>query len=179
MQTSIHSVAMQNVHTLQCDLVEQQAKFICDSPKYADNLFGVVYEQLLKQEIGARPQQWSGTRQFTSLMDAASHKFFESTTHRALHAHSFSRSSSQASGVLTDLLSRYLQLLASSCVKYAQHAGRASITIRDAVCALDELGVGVDELSEYCTLEGMELGRHYRPSARRIEELSEFKCELT
>ena len=109
-------------------------------------------------------------------MDAGAHKLLESATQRTLHAHSFSRSSSQASSVLTDLLSRYLTLLTSSCAKYAQHAGRTGLTVRDAIGVLDELGVSVEELSEYCATEGKDLNRYALYSARRVEDLHEFKC---
>jgi len=99
----------------------------------------------------------------------------ESSTYRTLHAHNFSRSSSQASLVLTDLLSRYLSLLTSSCAKYAQHAGRLNLTVKDALSALDEMGVNVDELSAYCRSEGRELGRYAVQTARRLEDLKEIK----
>ncbi|KAF8200356.1 hypothetical protein BJ912DRAFT_1029788 [Pholiota molesta] len=93
-------------------------------------------------------------------MDSGAHKLLESATQRTLHAHAFSRSSSQASAVLTDLLSRYLTLLSATCAKYAQHAGRT------------------DELSEYCSTEGKELNRYALYSARRVEDLHEFKSQL-
>jgi Wiskott-Aldrich syndrome protein len=105
----------------------------------------------------------------------STYKILEQATHRTLHAHSFSRSSSQASLVLTDLLSRYLSLLSLTCAKYAQHAGRTGLTARDAFCALDELGVSMEELDEYCTSEGIELGRYAVHSARRVEDLNELK----
>ncbi|KAF9477471.1 hypothetical protein BDN70DRAFT_881178 [Pholiota conissans] len=111
-------------------------------------------------------------------MDSGSNKLLESATQRTLHAHAFSRSSSQASAVLTDLLSRYLTLLTSTCAKYAQHAGRTGLTVRDAIGALDELGVSLDELSEYCSTEGKELNRYALYSARRVEDLHEFKSQL-
>jgi hypothetical protein len=45
----------------------------------------------------------------------------------------------------------------------------------DAFCALDDLGVSVDELGEYCLSEGREL-RHYAVlTARRMEDLNELK----
>ena len=109
-------------------------------------------------------------------MESGAHKLLESATQRTLHAHAFSRSSTQASSVLTDLLSRYLTLLTSTCAKYAQHAGRSGLTIHDAVGALSELGVGVEELSGYCATEGRELNRYALYSARRVEDLHEFKC---
>jgi len=109
-------------------------------------------------------------------MDSGAHKLLESATQRTLHAHAFSRSSTQASSVLTDLLSRYLALLTSTCAKYAQHAARTNLNVRDAIGALDELGVNLDELKDYCATEGKELNRYALVSLRRVEDLHEFKC---
>lgn len=111
-------------------------------------------------------------------MDASSHKLLENVVLKTLHAHSFTRSSSQASLVLSDLLSRYIVLLATTCSQYAQHAGRFNLTVRDAMSALDELGVSMDELHEYCGTEGDELARYSAHSAKRQEDLSEFKASL-
>jgi histone H3/H4 len=111
-------------------------------------------------------------------MDSGTHKLLESATHRTLHANNFSRSSSQASLVLTDLLSRYLSLLSTTCTKYAQHAGRNGLTAWDAFCALEELGVSMEELKEYCATEGSELGRYTVRSVRRVEDLNELKGQL-
>lgn len=97
---------------------------------------------------------------------------------KTLHAHSFTRSSTQASLALTDLLSQYLVLLATTCSQYAQHAGRLNITVRDAMSALDELGVSMDELHEYCGTEGDELARYSAHCGKRQEDLSEFKASL-
>jgi histone H3/H4 len=107
-------------------------------------------------------------------MDGAAHKLLESTTHRTLHANAFSRTSSQASLVLTDLLSRYLTLLLTTSAKYAQHAGRSDLTARDGLSALEELGVNLEELSDYVS-EGRELNRYAVYSARRLEDLRELK----
>lgn len=109
-------------------------------------------------------------------MDSGAYRLLESATQRTLHAHAFSRSSSQASSVLTDLLSRYLALLTSTCAKYSQHAGRTGLTVRDAIGALNELGVDIDELSDYCATEGKELNRYALYSTRRAEDLHEFSC---
>jgi histone H3/H4 len=111
-------------------------------------------------------------------MDGKARVVAESAVYRILHAHSFSRSSSQASVVLTDLLSRYLILLSSTCAKYTQHGGRTNLTARDAFCALDELGVSMAELGEYCNSEGAELGRYAINTARRVEELKDFGGEF-
>jgi histone H3/H4 len=99
----------------------------------------------------------------------------ESSTYRTLHAHNFSRSSSQAAFVLSDLLARYLFLLTSSCAKYAQHSGRTSLTVQDALSALEEMGVDMEELSHYCRTEGRELGRYTVQTMRRMEDLKDIR----
>ncbi|KAG6855968.1 hypothetical protein H0H87_008909 [Tephrocybe sp. NHM501043] len=111
-------------------------------------------------------------------METAACKLLESATHRTLHAQAFSRSSSQASMVLTDLLSRYLALVASTCAKYASHAGRTNITVNDALGALGDMGVELEELREYAGTEGRELGRYALWTARRVEDLGELKAQL-
>ncbi|KAF9451317.1 hypothetical protein P691DRAFT_699504 [Macrolepiota fuliginosa MF-IS2] len=112
-------------------------------------------------------------------METAATKLLESATIKTLHAHSFSRSSTQASLVLSDLLARYLALLSETCAKYAHHAGRSGLSVYDAVAALEEMGVGVEELSQYCSIEAKELNRYASHSARRIEDLNEFKAQLS
>ena len=109
-------------------------------------------------------------------MEGAAFKLLESATQRTLHAHAFSRSSSQASLVVTDLLARYLALLTSTCAKYAQHAGRTTMNARDALEALADLGVSLDELNDYAATEGKELNRYALYTARRVEDLHEFRC---
>ncbi|KAH9846579.1 hypothetical protein C2E23DRAFT_852238 [Lenzites betulinus] len=111
-------------------------------------------------------------------MDSGSKKILESVTIKTLHAHNFSRSSTQANQVLTDLLSRYLTLFASTCAKYAEHAGRLRVTINDATHAMDELGTSVEELSEYCATEGKEMARYGVQSTKRIEDLNDLKAQL-
>lgn len=108
-------------------------------------------------------------------MDAGVKKLLDSVTIETLHAHNFSRSSTQAANVLTDLLSRYLTLLSATCSRYAHHAGRLRLTARDAINALDELGLGVDELSEYCASEARDLARYSSHTTRRAEDLRDFK----
>ncbi|KAI0830195.1 hypothetical protein BC628DRAFT_1313812 [Trametes gibbosa] len=111
-------------------------------------------------------------------MDSGSKKILESVTIKTLHAHNFSRSSAQANQVLTDLLSRYLALFASTCAKYAEHAGRLRLTMNDATHAMDELGTSVEELSEYCATEGRELARYAVQSTKRMEDLGDLKAQL-
>ncbi|KAK7039243.1 hypothetical protein VNI00_010148 [Paramarasmius palmivorus] len=113
-------------------------------------------------------------------MDAATHKLLESVTQRTLHAHNFSRTSSQASLVLTDLLARYLTLLAGTCARYAEHANRKQLNARDAVRALDDLGVSIEELNDYCRVEGMDMVRngYSNPYHRRAQDFQEFRSQL-
>ncbi|KAJ7141835.1 hypothetical protein C8R43DRAFT_1071442, partial [Mycena crocata] len=110
-------------------------------------------------------------------MEYASHKLLEAATHRSIHAAAFSRSSTHASAVLTDLLARYVALLAATSAKYAQHAGRTTVTSTDALEALDDLGFGLQDLIDYVP-EAKDLSRYAIYSARRVEELHEFKTHL-
>jgi Wiskott-Aldrich syndrome protein len=112
-------------------------------------------------------------------MDTAATKLLESATIKTLHAHNFSRSSTQSTLVLTDLLARYFALLSESSAKYAHHAGRTSLTAHDALAALEELGVGIEELAEYGSIEAKELNRYAQHSVRRTEDLNEFKGVLS
>lgn len=114
----------------------------------------------------------------TTGMDAGAKKLLETVTIETLHAHNFSRASTQATQVLTDLLSRYLLLLSATCAKYAEHAGRLRLTAQDTVTALEELGLGVEELREYCAGEGRELSRYARHTTRRMEDLNEFNGQF-
>lgn len=48
----------------------------------------------------------------------------------------------------------------------------------DALTALDELGVSLDELKDFGATEGLELNRYSLRSARRVEDLAEFRGTL-
>ncbi|KXN83979.1 hypothetical protein AN958_00626 [Leucoagaricus sp. SymC.cos] len=111
-------------------------------------------------------------------MDTAATKLLESATIKTLHAHNFSRSSTQSTLVLTDLLARYLALLSETSAKHAHHAGRTSLTAYDALAALEEMGVEIDELEEYFSIEVKELNRYAQHSVRRAEDLNELKAQL-
>ncbi len=102
-------------------------------------------------------------------------QFLAAVAHRTLHAHSFTRSSAQATVVLTDLLSKYLLLLAATCSNYANHSGRTVFTARDALAALEELGVTLEELHGFASGEGKELARYATKTARRMDELAELR----
>ena len=49
------------------------------------------------------------------------------------------------------------------------------MNVRDAAAALEELGLSLLDLNEYCATEGKELNRYALYSARRVEDLLEFK----
>lgn len=108
-------------------------------------------------------------------MDACATKFLESATLRTLHAHNFTRSSTIATHVLTDLLARYFTLLATTSSEYADHANRTEPSMWDAVGALDELGVSLEDLTDFYDTEGRDLGRYAIQTSRRAEELAELK----
>jgi histone H3/H4 len=108
-------------------------------------------------------------------MENGSYKILEATVQRTLHAHHFARSSSYASIVFTDLLSRYLGLLANTCTKHAAHAGRLSLAPSDVLNALEECGVNVEDLADYCATEAREMSRYAGHTARRVEDLNEFR----
>ena len=108
-------------------------------------------------------------------MDTSAKKILETVTVKTLHAHGFSRSSTQANLVLADLLSRYLSNLSATAAKYAEHAGRRSIVAADAMEAFKELGTNMDELKDYCATESRDMARYAVHSSKRVEDLAEFK----
>ncbi|KAJ7046677.1 hypothetical protein C8F04DRAFT_1061335 [Mycena alexandri] len=110
-------------------------------------------------------------------MEAGSYKLLESATQRSVHAAGFSRASASTTALLTDLLARYLALLASSAARYAQHANRTVVTPADTLSALHDLGFDLTDLKDYIA-EGRELGRYAVYSGRRVEELAEMRREL-
>ncbi|KAG0707183.1 hypothetical protein DFH29DRAFT_897379 [Suillus ampliporus] len=109
---------------------------------------------------------------------AAAATILDSVILKILHAHNFSRTSSQASVVLANLVSRYLVLLSSVCGSYAELSGRSKVSIWDVLSSLGDLGVSLEELDEYCVSEGKEIGRYASSSARRLDDLLEFRGYL-
>ncbi|KAF8480695.1 hypothetical protein JB92DRAFT_3149286, partial [Gautieria morchelliformis] len=106
-------------------------------------------------------------------------QILHTTTTRTLHAHNFNKSSTQATHTLTDALSRYLALLAETCAQYAQHAGRTGVTVHDALAALEDIGIGIDELREYVEGEAKDMIRYTGQTARRADELAEIKAAVS
>jgi histone H3/H4 len=107
-------------------------------------------------------------------MEGCAEKVLESVTLKTLHAHAFSRASSQATNVLTDLLARYLFLLAQTCAQYAQHANRTALTPHDALSALAELGIDIEELEDFVHDEARELVRYAPHAPKRAEDLADM-----
>ena len=108
-------------------------------------------------------------------METGAKKILETTTIKTLHAHGFAKSSTQANLVLADVLSRYLTHLSTTAAKYAEHAGRRTLTARDVVEAFGELGTSVEELKEYCAAEARDMARYAVHSAKRVEDLADMR----
>lgn len=98
-------------------------------------------------------------------------------TNRVLHAHNFSKASSKALDVAVDLLSRYLELLAATCASFAQHAGRDAANVHDALMALEELGLDMNDIMEWCERDGIELAKYAGTTSRT--HLEQFGCEYS
>ncbi|KAL4063980.1 hypothetical protein V8B97DRAFT_2082159 [Scleroderma yunnanense] len=111
----------------------------------------------------------------SSTSQATASALVDSVVIKILHAHSFARTSSQALSVLSSILARYIVLVASACGQYAELAGRSHLSACDIIACLDELGTNVDELNEYCSIEGVDLSRYATSSAKRLDDLAEFK----
>ncbi|KAJ8588598.1 hypothetical protein M405DRAFT_768872 [Rhizopogon salebrosus TDB-379] len=109
---------------------------------------------------------------------AAAATVLDSVVLKVLHAHNFSRTSSQASVVLTNLVSRYLVLLSSVSGSYAELAGRSKVNMWDVLSSLGDFGITLEELDEYSSSEGKELGRYASSSTRRLDDLLEFRSYL-
>ena len=82
-------------------------------------------------------------------MESSVRQHLVSIVVRILHAHHFTRCSAVASAVLTDVVERYLELLALTAAQHAHHSGRSIPNILDAVAALTELGVTAEDLLQY------------------------------
>lgn len=108
-------------------------------------------------------------------MESPIQHILDEVVSRTLHSQSFARSSTQACHVLSDLLARYLVLLTSTCGRYAEHAGRNSISARDVEATLEEMGTDVQELKDFLHLEGRDLARYNYHTHRRRMDLNEVK----
>lgn len=99
-------------------------------------------------------------------MENTAHAHLHRATLRTLHSHNFTSSSSIASHTLTTLYASYLDLLARACAARAQHAGRTGVGWADAVGALEEVGVTIEELDGWGRTEAGEVGRKYVVAAK-------------
>lgn len=87
-------------------------------------------------------------------MEPNVHRELTTATRHILRAHDFSKCSSTATDTIVDLLSRFLELVATSTGEYAQLAGRDSANIFDGISALEEVGFGVEETLKWCRRDG-------------------------
>ena len=110
-------------------------------------------------------------------MDTSAKKILETVSIKTLHAYGFSKSSNHANILLADIASRYLANLAQTAAKYAEHAGRHTISVRDAVQAMDELGFSVDELKDYCATECRDMAR-YATHSNNLHDFRGASCPL-
>ncbi|TKY86023.1 hypothetical protein EX895_004848 [Sporisorium graminicola] len=68
----------------------------------------------------------------------------------------FSRSSAGAADLLTEVMQRYIQLIGSTCVQHANHAGRTIVSPQDLRASLEHIlgGEPIEELLEWAEEEG-------------------------
>ncbi|CDS02009.1 uncharacterized protein SPSC_02826 [Sporisorium scitamineum] len=68
----------------------------------------------------------------------------------------FSRSSAGAADLLTEVMQRYIQLIGSTCVHHANHAGRTIVSLQDLRASLEHIlgGEPIEELLEWAEEEG-------------------------
>lgn len=68
----------------------------------------------------------------------------------------FSRSSSSAADLLSEVMQRYIQLIGSTCVQHANHAGRTVVSPQDLRASLEHIlgGEPIEELLEWAEDEG-------------------------
>lgn len=83
----------------------------------------------------------------------------------------FSRSSGSAADLLSELMQRYIQLIGTTCVQHANHAGRNTIAPQDLRASLEHIlgGDPIEELLEWAEDEGkLEVPEHnsYSTSAQ-------------
>jgi len=106
-----------------------------------------------------------------SSFSAVQHQL-RAATLRIAHAHDFSKTSNLAISVLVDLLSGFLELLASASVQHAQLAGRTSFNFYDALAALEELGIDVYEVMQWCRRDGSAMLEYQLPLPRHCNDLA-------
>ncbi|KAI8137676.1 hypothetical protein BJV82DRAFT_674480 [Fennellomyces sp. T-0311] len=79
------------------------------------------------------------------------------TTLQILQSAGFDSAHIDPTNILTDVMSQYVQLLASTTSSYAQLAGRSTGNIWDVIDGLNELGMSPESLKEWLELEGKAL----------------------
>ncbi|KDN47979.1 hypothetical protein K437DRAFT_273563 [Tilletiaria anomala UBC 951] len=84
------------------------------------------------------------------------HSILKTSTIGIISSTGFRKSSGNAVDLLTEILQRYIALLATTCVSNADQANRAQVAPRDLATALEELGSSVDEVREWVEVESSE-----------------------
>lgn len=79
------------------------------------------------------------------------------TTLQILQSAGFDSAHIDPANILTDVMSQYVQLLASTTSSYAQLAGRSTGNIWDVIDGMNELGMTPESLKEWLELEGKAL----------------------
>ncbi|KAF9513503.1 hypothetical protein BS47DRAFT_1344152 [Hydnum rufescens UP504] len=96
---------------------------------------------------------------------------------QVVHANNFTKASSKALDIVVHLLGHYLELLAAKCALFAQHTGRDGVNIHDALMALEESGMDVEDIMGWCGRDGVELSK-FGPGSLR-EGFEQFSAILT
>lgn len=91
------------------------------------------------------------------MTDKFCNALLRTTALQILQSAGFDSAHADPTNILTDVLSQYLQLLASTSMAYAQLAGRGTSNAWDVVDGLDELGLTVDSLRDWLDDEGKAL----------------------
>ncbi|KAI7875298.1 hypothetical protein K492DRAFT_240374 [Lichtheimia hyalospora FSU 10163] len=91
------------------------------------------------------------------MTDKFCNALLRTTALQILQSAGFDSAHVDPTNILTDVLSQYLQLLASTSMAYAQLAGRGTSNAWDVVDGLDELGLTVNGLRDWLEEEGKAL----------------------
>lgn len=91
------------------------------------------------------------------MTDKFCNALLRTTALQILQSAGFDSAHVDPTNILTDVMSQYLQLLASTSMAYAQLAGRGTSNAWDVVDGLGELGLTVDSLRDWLDEEGKAL----------------------
>ncbi|KAF8305831.1 hypothetical protein DL93DRAFT_2089228 [Clavulina sp. PMI_390] len=91
----------------------------------------------------------------------AVHRHLRNATVTVVRAHDFAKTSQTAVHVLTDLLARFCDLLIGTTSEHAHLAGRTSANVLDALAALEELGMDVQDLMDWRRVDGPTIAEYH------------------